>query len=684
MKYGLLGLFALAVLQPLHAQDSTTVLPVDTLAITITRATAVLPRVPAAVSVVTRERIQAGRLGLTLDEALVDVPGVLVNNRYNFSLGTRISLRGFGARAAFGVRGIRLIADGIPLTMPDGQSNLNNIDLTSVGRIEVLRGAASMLHGNAAGGVIELRSEQPPPGFAMEARAVAADLGRGGLGDLARFNVKAGGGSDRTRYLLSAAHASGDGSREHASFEQTNVTARVERLSPNQARTAFTLSLADAPIAENPGSLPRDSAALKPHMAWPRNIATRAREQSRQLQAGVQHARHIGSAVLDATVYGLTRTLDNPLPFAYITLDRRAGGVRSTFGTAHVVVGVDVEAQADERAEFNNDAGNRGLNQRRDQTDRIVSIGPFVRLLHDFTPRLSAAGGVRYDRARFEVEDRFLTDGRDDSGERTLSAFSPSLGFTYQMAPANTLFASVSTSFQTPTTTEMINAPPAPGEPCCAAGFNDLDPERALSFEVGFRGRLSARVSMAASMYQMRVRDAIVPFQVAAAEGREFFRNAGRTRHRGVELTATTAVTRAVGVTASYTYSDFMFEDDGIDGADYEGNRVPGVPPHHALLRAVLRNRYVVLEPEAEFTSSYFADDANTENARNEAVTVYNVRLRAARSLGPTRLQPFAALTNLMDERYNSSVVINAAGARYFEPAPGRSFYVGLAFAPGS
>lgn len=234
-------------------------MPLDTLTVTVTRSSTALARVPAAISVIGKERIQAGRAGITLDEALADVPGVLVNNRYNFALGTRISLRGFGARAAFGVRGIRLIGDGIPLTMPDGQSNLNNIDLSSVGRIEVLRGAASMLHGNAAGGVIELRSERPAPGFTMETRGVLVDLGRGGIGDLARFNIKAGGGSERIRYLVGAAHATGDGSRDHARFEQTNVTARVERRAQNAARTALTFSLADAPVAQNPGALPRDS-----------------------------------------------------------------------------------------------------------------------------------------------------------------------------------------------------------------------------------------------------------------------------------------------------------------------------------------------------------------------------------------------------------------------------------------
>lgn len=651
---------------PLSAQDTTRVLPVDTIAVTVMRTSTVVASVPAAISIVSKERIQAGRVGLTLDEALNDVPGVLVNNRYNFALGTRISVRGLGARAAFGVRGVRLLADGIPLTMPDGQAALNNIDLSSTGRIEVLRGAASMLYGNAAGGVIALSTETPAAGFAMEARAIAADLGRGGFGDLARFNIKAGGGSERVRYLVSGAHASGDGAREHSSFEQSNVTARVEHFATAGARTALTVSLADAPTAQNPGSLPRDSVERNPGMAWPRNVTTMAGEKSRQLQAGIRHQRRVGNNDVDIAAYGLTRTLDNPLPFAYITLDRRAGGLRATMGNERVSFGLDVETQRDDRGEFVNNGGAPGV-PRRDQTDRVFTVGPFVRAFLPIARRLRLTVGARYDRAQFEVEDRFTTDGRDDSGSRILTAFSPMLGVTYRLSDERTLFANVSTSFQTPTTTEMINRPPALHQPCCPAGFNDLDPERAASVEAGFRGTLAGRIHLDVTAYHMRVRDAIMPYQVAQVEGRDFFRNSGRTRHTGFELSTTVALTRTLSATTSYAHSDFTFEDSG--------KSLPGVPPHHALVRGSLRTRHLVLEPEMELTASYYANDANTDAARNASATIFNLRIRARTAWG---VDPFIIVSNLTDQHYNSSVVINAAGSRFFEPAPGRSLFLGL------
>jgi iron complex outermembrane receptor protein len=185
-------------------------------------------------------------------------------------------------------------------------------------------------------------------------------------------------------------------------------------------------------------------------------------------------------------------------------------------------------------------------------------------------------------------------------------------------------------------------------------------------------------VSFDAAAYYMRVRDALVPFQLAEVAGRDFFRNAGRTRHRGLELTASAPLTGNLQLTTSYTYTDLVFDNDGSDTLHFEGNLVPGVPPHHWVLRPTLRTAYVAAEPEVEVTSGYFADDANSQEAENPGVTVINLRIRAARPIGRTRLIPFAALNNLTDRRYSSSVVINAAGARYFEPAPGRNFFVGV------
>ena len=660
---------------PLQAQD-TTVVPLPALEVTITRAAQALTRVPAAISILNRTDIQRGQPGIGIEEALSVVPGVIVNNRHNFALGTRISIRGSGARAAFGVRGIRVLMDGIPLTMPDGQANLNNVDLTSTGRIEVLRGAASMLYGNAAGGVVAFESEQAPPGQHAQVRAIA------GASDMYRLNAKVGGGSEATRYLVSLARLQADGFREHSRIEQNNLTARVRHQLNDRAYLALTLSGADAPVALNPGSLPLDSARLKPSMAWPRNRATASGEASRQVQLGIEHGRRIGQAAsFNVIAYGLTRTLENPLPFAYIELDRRAGGIRSALravvGRAVLTGGLDVELQADERGEFNNVSGARGADASRDQTDRIHNFAPFLRASMDLSKALTVTAGLRYDRAHFEIDDRFLQDGRDDSGARNMSALSPMAGLTYRWSDQLSTFASVSTAFQTPTTTELINNPTLTG------GLNTLEPQRTLSFEAGLRAG-TARYAAELAVYHSEVRDALVPFQVAGGEGREFFRNAGHTRQRGMEAAVQVMLHRRLRLLTSYNFSDFVFIDDGLTDAEFEGNQLPGVPSHHLTTRLSWTSGAWFVEPQLEHTGSYYAADSNVAGSRNAAVTVIDLRAGAARPLGRLGLAPFIGVRNVLDASYFSSVVINAAGARYFEPAPGRNLYIGAGWSTKS
>lgn len=669
----LFSLLPLLVVTPAVAQD-TTVVPLPKIVVTITRATQPLAQVPAAVSIVSRTDIQRAQPGIGIEEALVAVPGLIVNNRYNYALGTRISIRGYGARAAFGVRGIRVLQDGVPLTMPDGQANLNNVDLTSTGRIEVLRGAASMLYGNAAGGVVAFESEQPPAGFGGQARAIVGDDA------LRRFNIKVGGGSDRTSYLVNVARLNREGFREHSRVEQNNLNARVRHELNDASYVAFTLNTADAPTALNPGSLPLDSARLRPEMAWPRNAATRSGEATRQVQAGIEHGRTFGSARFNAVLYGLTRDLDNPLPFAFIQLERKAGGLRSSLqlpiGILDVSGGVDVELQSDDREEFNNADGAAGAKRRRDQTDDITSIGPFVRASVAVANPLTLTGGVRYDRVHFRTDDHFLGDTRDDSGERTMSALSPMLGATYQLRDGVSTYASVSTAFQTPTTTELINNP-------AGTGFNDLQPQRSTSYEVGARGA-GRRASGEISLYHTDVRDALVPFQLSTGDGRQFFRNAGRTRQRGIEAAVQLVMSRTLRLTTSYTFSDFRFVDDGIETAAYEGNELPGVPPHHAMARLGWSRAGWFVDLEAEHTSAFYASDSNAETSRNPAATVVDLRLGVVDLLGRPGFSPFVGINNIGDQKYFSSVVINAAGARYFEPAPGRNIYFGLGVTIGS
>ncbi|CAN5606220.1 TonB-dependent receptor [soil metagenome] len=657
---------------------------IDTLHVPVTRVSVDPLLAPVALSLIGRAQIQDARPGIGLDEALAGVPGLVVNNRQNFSLGSRIVMRGLGARATFGVRGIRVLSDGIPLTMPDGQTNLNNLDLGSAGAIHVLRGPASALYGNAAGGVIAVETEPAPGPFSTEARVLLGDQDAGTLTRLTRVQAKVGQTVGRGAYVASVARLDAAGYRDHSAAEQTMFNGRAAfDISPD-TRLSVVLNAMDMPVAQNPGSLPHDSVRSTPRMAWPANVRTASGQDTRQVQLGGRVVHGFANGRADVGVYGITRDLENPLPFGYIQIDRAAGGVRALyeheFGDTRPVLtaGIDVEAQRDDRREFANDGGRPTGAARRDQQDRVTTLGPFAQL-RLLAGDVGLTAGARYDAVRFETIDR-RGAAVDASGGSTLHAPSIMLGATYATS-FGTVFGNVATSFQTPTTTELINAPPAPGEACCPAGFNqDLEPQRALSVEAGVRSDVLGW-SYELVAYSMAVTDALVPYQIPEVVGREFFRNTGRTRHRGVELSAGRSVGEQLRFDAAYAFTDVRFGRDDEGDTSYEGNRVPGIPPHDLYLATAWSPPPGTLAAELRHVARQYANDANT--ASIDGYTIVDLRAFTQFDAGRMQVSPFVSLNNVFDVQYSGSVTVNAAFGRYHEPAPGFNVSLGASVRTG-
>jgi iron complex outermembrane receptor protein len=676
---------------PVRAQDSLArqLPPV----VTITRDVARSPLdLPYAITILRPDSIAPGQTHTFVDQTLALLPGVTVANRTNPSQDTRISIRGFGARSQFGARSIRLLRDGMPLTLPDGQTPIDYLDLESVGNVEVIRGAAAALYGNAAGGVIDLRSTAAPATpFAAQARSWA------GTDAMRRYVGLFGGSVGPSSYIGNIGRTESDGFREYGRQRLTNAFVRGTTVLGGTSLALDGMGL-DMPVADNPGALTRAQVDSAPEQADAASMLKKARKAVHQVQLGLT-ATHavVGDGELMAQVYGGTRSLYNPLTFAVVGIDRRQGGASARVTLPLPVrhldnrlsVGVDAQWLNDARKNWANcnglakpTASCPALSVEKgalslDQRELVNSVGPYLRDELQLG-RVRATAGVRADQVRFQVRDAYFADGRDDSGERTLHAVSPMLGIAARLSALHSLYANVGSAFETPTTTELGNQ--ADG----SAGLNrDLKPQYSTSYEVGGKGLAASRFRYDVALFDTEVRDELIPFEVTGGQGRTYYRNAGRTRRRGAEVELGTDL-GPVSLLTSYTYSHFRFLNFLNGAAQYAGNAIPGVPAHQAQAAATwhLHRGFIVAEGIAK--SRVYVNDANAAAAPGFAI--FNLRAGGAAAFGSSRLSPMIGVQNLFDRHYVGSVAINAAGGslattKFYEPAPGRSIYVGLSVA---
>ena len=676
--------------------DSAKATQLPEISVTVTRSAEPLDRVPYAVGVLGRGDLQRGQPTIGLDEALSNLPGVVVANRYNFSLDQRISIRGAGSRSNFGVRGIKILLDGVPQTLPDGQSQLTNVEFGNIGRAEVLRGASSSLYGNASGGVVSLQSETAAPEpFATRIR-VEGGAGTRGDDDFYKWQSWSSGRAGNASGTLSVSKFQTDGYRQHSAADIRQLNAGVDYTFSGTTIGTLRFSAADDPTAENPGALTLAEYLANSDSAAATNINRRADKdvQQQQLSIGLKHL-DAGGNELAVTVFGLLRDLKNPLAApppsglgptigTYVTIDRVVGGARvsgsyrlgASARAPRLSAGADVQRMRDDRENQRADRGAPTDSVLIDQREKITEFGPFAQLQWSPDARLLLSGGVRYDWVRFDVTDHHLSDGVDNSGARTNSALSGSAGASWSESEAFIPYANVSTSFETPTTTELVNQPNGAG------GFNDqLKPQRAVNYEIGARGRPIPSISYSVALFLGRIRDAIVQQQEVG--GRAFFVNAGRTHNDGAEIGLSVTPVTGLMLSGAYTYARYRFADykivSGTTADTLDGNRLPGVPEHFWRfgLRTVLPRGFY-LDADHTISSSIVADDANTLFVDAWGAGVTNARVGWGGDAGSVSVAPFFGVNNLWDRQYVGSVTLNGAGGRVFEPAPRRVFYAGL------
>lgn len=669
--------------------DSLRTARIAAMRIEVARGTSTLDRVPWAVGTLRTEQIRRAQATVGIDEALANIPGVVVANRYNYALDQRVSIRGAGSRANFGLRGVKVLLDGVPQSLPDGQSQLTNVDLAAIARVEVLRGSASSLYGNGSGGVISFTTDlSAPDRLGVTLRQTAGSFG------LLKTQARVSGRAGRGLGSLSLARTTVDGFRQYSAADTRQYLGAVDYA----LRDGVTLSLrggtAETPKALNPGALTAVEYATNPDSAAAANVLRGASREVSQRYASLRLRGSGDHGEWSGVVYAQRRFVDNALAVAppapagstngtFSTLDRRVTGARldaaRRLGDARLAFGLDLQRSFDVRRNQRATGGRPTAPEDTlllDQNEVVTSVGPFAQVQWDPHTRVTASAGVRYDLLRFRVDDNFLRDGADNSGARDMTAASGHLGVVWRLHERFAPYANVSTAFETPTTTELQVRPDGQG------GFNpELGPQRIRTMEAGARGQLGVRASYELALFQADANDAIVQF--LETNGRAFFRNAGRTRSRGLEFGVNARLAAWLEAQAAWTIADYRFVDyilplSGTTADTLDGNRLAGVP--RQALRLGLRSRFgaTTLDVDHSVQGAMFGDDRNLVPVKGWGRGQLNVRAAWTGRVGAWRAEPFVSVQNLLDERYIGAVTLNGFGGRVLEPAPGRNLYVGL------
>ncbi|MBX3609372.1 MAG: TonB-dependent receptor [Hydrogenophaga sp.] len=656
----------------------------------------------ASIDVVEGEELRSGQLQINLSEGMGRVPGLVIRNRNNYAQDLQVSVRGFGARSTFGVRGVRLFVDGIPASAPDGAGQAANFPLSSAQRIEVVRGPLATLYGASSGAAILLYTEDG--GEPAQWRGGLA-LGDHGLWRLStqlsgRVGASTGGDSDPGwLYALDTGRFETDGLRPQSSAHRSTTNAKLVR-AHDGGRTVLLFNRQTG-FALDPQGLTRAQFDADPTQTASQAIDFNTRKSVSQAQAGVAWDHALGGGhSLELMGYAGQRhvmqfqsippTAQNAATSSggVIDLDRVYQGLNARWrwqgtwgsGRADLSAGLAVDHQSDLRLGFNNFTGPSGAPTaigvqgllRRDETNRATTRDPYLRASYS-RDAFTVEGGVRHIHADYRSSDRFLSNG-DDSGAVSYARTVSVLGARWQLDPDLQLYGSLGQGFEIPTLNEVAY------QSSGATGLNTaLRPSRSSNAELGLRGR-HADGLWSATLFHTRTRDEIVVD--SSSGGRTVYTNAGRTERRGVELSAEHAWGDLV-FTSAWTWLQALYLASA-DARFPAGNALPGVPAQQLFAQLAWTPPWAravggVFSMEARHTGRVYVNDLNTDAAG--AHTLLSLGARFEQRVGPWTWRQFVRIDNLTDRRHAGSVIVNDGNGRYFEPGAGRSWSAGLELA---
>ena len=650
---------------------------------------------PAAVSVVNGDEMRQAAPRVNLSESLGAVPGLQVQNRQNYAQDLQLSIRGFGSRSTYGVRGLRIYVDGIPATMPDGQGQTSNIDIGSVDTIEVLRGPFSALYGNSSGGVINVTSQtgtQPPT---VEASSYYGSFGTWHYGMKATGAVGDGSHAGDVDYTVSTNRFTTHGYRDHSGARKNLANARLGVRINDVSKLTLLLNSVDIK-ANDAGGLTADEWRDNPRQS-PRGDQYNTRKNTRQTQAGLRYERQLSAQDdLSVMMYAGERetTQFQSIPRAPQLKPSHAGGVIDL--TRHyqgidtrlthrgellvpvtLTAGLDYENMSERRKGYENFVMVNGAPQygeqgalRRNERNLMWNVDPYLQTQWQLTDKLSLDAGVRYSSVWFDSNDYYITPGNgDDSGDASYHKWLPAGSLKYALTDAWNVYLSAGRGFETPTINELSYRSDN------QSGLNfGLKPSTNDTVEIGSKTRIGNGLFTAA-LFQTKTDNEIVVD--SSSGGRTSYKNAGKTRRQGMELGLDQQFGESWRLKAAWTWLDATYRTNVCDDASCNGNRIPGIARNMGYASFGYQpEQGWYAGSDIRYMSDIMANDENT--AKAPSWTVVGLTTGYKWSYGRMDMDLFGRIDNLFDREYVGSVIVNESNGRYYEPAPGRNYGIGL------
>ena len=650
-----------------QAKDS---IQLEEVIISVTKIKDSLVNTPFSVSIKNFSTFQKSAEQFNISEYIEDVPGIFISNDNNYAQDSRISIRGFGSRANFGIRGIKLIVDGVPETTPDGQSQIDNLNLEIIEKIEVIRGVGSSLYGNSSAGIIKIKTLQ-------ELQNSFARIGFSlGSNQQNKSQLFLGQKYKKTSYTFLYSQTKSNGYRNNSGFKNNNLNINLFKKVNDKTNYGLSFNYVDSPYAIDPGGLTIEEVEDNRKQARERNVIYDSKESIKHLKLSGSFEKKISNKLtFSKYLFFSNRDFNGNIPVkkgGTIKLDRKYWGlgasllIKNKFNTQ---IGFDLGNQKDLRKRYFNNEGEIGA-LVLEQNEKFINYGIFLvssLKLNSFIIN----PGIRLDKNTISIDDRFLADG-NSSDKINLNSLNPSLGINYKSNSFNRFFVNVSTGFETPTLNEFGSSP-------IGSGFNkNLKSQNSINYELGFSKKsINNKFKLDLIYFNTSTKNEVLPYEDSQFPGQVFYNNAGKTQRSGIEFSGSYNYNNFWNFNSSISIGRYLFDEFIDNEKNYSGNKIPGVPEKTMFFNVNYKNESKLsVSLQLKVIGDLYANNSNS--VKVDGFNRLNLKISKGINYKKITIDPFLIFKNILGTSYYDNIRINAFGARYYEPAAKANFYGGI------